>query len=95
MQINDKVRIKSSPYTMFEVGSIHTISYIDDRPYGIYLVDPFYENTDEDSSAQWPFHRDEVELIGACAHVWSEESRFNSWRSECIRCGMKAQGSCQ
>ena len=68
MQTNDKVRIKSSPYTMFEVGSIHTISYIDDRPYGgdvynIYLVDPFYENSDEASSAQWPFHRDEVELV--------------------------------
>lgn len=67
MQINDKVRIISSPYTMFEVGSIHTISYIDDRPYGIYLVDPFYENSDEgvdeSNSAQWPFHRDEVELV--------------------------------
>lgn len=68
MNIGNKVKIKSSPYTMFEVGSIHTISYIDDRPYGVYLydtslVDPFYENTDEASSAQWPFHRDEVELV--------------------------------
>ena len=72
MNIGNKVRIKSSPYTMFEVGSTYTISYIDDRPYGgdvynIYLVDPFYEDAnqhaDEASSAQWPFHRDEVELV--------------------------------
>ena len=58
-----KVRIISSPYTMFEVGSEYTISYVDDRPYGIFLVDPFYENSDEASSAQWPFHKDEVELV--------------------------------
>ena len=63
MKPNDKVRIISSPYTMFEVGSEYTISYVDDRPYGIFLVDPFYENSDEASSAQWPFHRDEVELV--------------------------------
>ena len=68
MNIGNKVKIISSPYTMFEVGSTYTISYIGDRPYGkdvynIYLVDPFYENTDEASSAQWPFHRDEVELV--------------------------------
>lgn len=63
MKPNDKVRIISSPYTMFEVGSEYTISYVDDRPYGIFLVDPFYENTEEDNSAQWPFHRDEVELV--------------------------------
>lgn len=63
MKPNDKVRIISSPYTMFEVGSEYTISYVDDRPYGIFLVDPFYENTDEASSAQWPFHKDEVELV--------------------------------
>ena len=59
----NKVRIISSPYTMFEVGSEYTISYVDDRPYGIFLVYPFYENTDEASSGQWPFHRDEVEIV--------------------------------
>lgn len=63
MKPNDKVRIISSPYTIFEVGSEYTISYVDDRPYGIFLVDSFYEDTDEESSAQWPFHRDEVELV--------------------------------
>ena len=63
MKPNDKVRIISSPYTMFEVGSEYTISYVDDRPYGIFLVDPFYENTEEANRAQWPFHRDEVELV--------------------------------
>lgn len=63
MKPNDKVRIISSPYTMFEVGSEYTISYVDDHPYGIFLVDPFYENTDEASSGQWPFHRDEVEIV--------------------------------
>ena len=63
MNVGDKVKIKSSPYTMFEVGSIYTVSYIDDRPYGIFLVDPFYENTEEAKSAQWPFSLDEVELV--------------------------------
>jgi hypothetical protein len=63
MQIGTKVRIISSPYTMFEVGKEYTISYIDDRPYGIFLVDPFYENTEEAKSAQWPFHRNEVEVV--------------------------------
>jgi hypothetical protein len=63
MQIGTKVRIISSPYSMFEVGSIYTISYIDDRPYGIFLVDPFYENSDEATSAQWPFSRDELEVV--------------------------------
>lgn len=66
MKPNDKVRIISSPYTMFEVGSEYTISYVDTasgNPYGIFLVDPFYEGRDEASSAQWPFHRDEVELV--------------------------------
>lgn len=63
MIAGNKVKILSTPYTMFEVGSEYTISYVDDRPYGIYLVDPFYENSDEASSAGWPFHRDEVELV--------------------------------
>lgn len=67
MQINDKVRIKSSPYTMFEVGSTHTISYYDDRPYGIYLCDPFYEgmseDTDKANNSHWPFSADEVEIV--------------------------------
>lgn len=63
MKPGDKVKVLESPYTMFEVGSEYTISYVDDRPYGIFLVDPFYENSDEASSAQWPFHRDEVELV--------------------------------
>lgn len=63
MKAGDKVKVLESPYTMFEVGSTHTISYVDDRPYGVYLVDPFYENSDEANSAQWPFHRDEVELV--------------------------------
>ena len=64
MKIGTKVRIISSPYTMFEVGSIHTVSYFDDRPYGIFLVDPFYENSDEAASAQWPFSLDELEVVG-------------------------------
>lgn len=59
----NKVRIISSPYTMFEVGSEYTISYVDDRPYGVYLTEPFYEGSDEGLSGQWPFHRDEVELV--------------------------------
>lgn len=63
MKAGDKIKVLESPYTMFEVGSEYTISYVDDRPYGIFLVDPFYENSDEASSAQWPFHRDEVELV--------------------------------
>lgn len=63
MKAGDKIRVLESPYTMFEVGSEYTISYVDDRPYGVYLVDPFYENSDEASSAQWPFHRDEVEVV--------------------------------
>ena len=63
MKAGDKVKIKSSPYTMFGVGSEYTISYIDDRPYGIFLVDPFYENSDEATSAQWPFSLDEVEVM--------------------------------
>lgn len=63
MKAGDKVKIKSSPYTMFEVDSIHTVSYFDDRPYGIYLVDPFYGGSDEASSAQWPFSLDEVEIV--------------------------------
>lgn len=63
MKIGTKVRIISSPYTMFEVGSIHTVSYFDDRPYGVYLVDPFYGDSDEAKSAQWPFSLDEVEII--------------------------------
>lgn len=63
MKAGDKVKVLESPYTMFEVGSEYTISYVDDRPYGIFLVDPFYENTEEANSCQWPFHRDEVELV--------------------------------
>ena len=63
MKSGDKVKIKSSPYTMFEVGSIHTVSYFDARPYGVYLVDPFYDNSDEANSAQWPFSLDEVEIV--------------------------------
>ncbi len=63
MFAGDKVKVLESPYTMFEVGSEYTISYVDDRSYGIFLVDPFYENTDEAISSQWPFHRDEVELV--------------------------------
>ena len=56
-----KVRIISSPYTMFEVGSEYTISYTNDDM--IYLVDPFYEGTDEESLAVWPFMEDEVEIV--------------------------------
>lgn len=63
MKAGDKVKVLSSPYEIFEVGETYTISYVDDRPYGIFLVDPFYENTEEANSSQWPFHRDEVELV--------------------------------
>jgi hypothetical protein len=63
MKAGDKVKVLESPYTMFEVGSIHTVSYFDDRPYGVYLVDPFYQDSDEENSAQWPFSLDEVEVV--------------------------------
>lgn len=53
----NKVRIISSPYTMFEVGSEYTISYTNDDM--IYLVDPFYE----ESLEVWPFMEDEVEIV--------------------------------
>jgi hypothetical protein len=59
----NKVRIISSPYTMFEVGSEYTISYVDDRPYGIYIQEVRFDGADPDDTAQWPFHRDEVELV--------------------------------
>lgn len=63
MKAGDKVKVLESPYTMFEVGSEYTISYVDDRPYGIYLTDSFREDSEEYGSDQWPFHRDEVELV--------------------------------
>lgn len=63
MKPNDKVRIISSPYSMFEVGSEYTISYVDDRPYGVYLTDPRYMGTDKADSEQWPFHKDELKLV--------------------------------
>lgn len=59
---NDKVRIIASPYTTFEVGKEYTVSYFDDRPYGIFVTGPRFEGSNEDDVAQWPFHRDEVEL---------------------------------
>lgn len=31
-----------------------------------------------------------------CEHLeWYEETRENGWRSSCVQCGLKAQGSCQ
>jgi hypothetical protein len=31
-----------------------------------------------------------------CPHKeWTEESAANGWRSSCVKCGIKAQGSCQ
>ncbi len=63
MKAGDKVKVLTSPYNMFCVGSDYTVSYVDDRPYGIFLVDPFYENTKEANSAQWPFHKDELEVV--------------------------------
>lgn len=63
MKTGDKVKVLESPYTMFEVGSEYTISYVDDRPYGVYLTDPRYTGTDKATNEQWPFHRDEVELV--------------------------------
>lgn len=61
MKANDKARIISSPYTMFNVGSEYKVSYASDDL--IYLVDPFYEGTDEESLAVWPFIEDEVEIV--------------------------------
>ena len=58
-----KVKVLSSPYSMFEVGKEYTISYVDDRPYGIFLQDPFYEGEDVHEFGQWPFSRDELELV--------------------------------
>lgn len=43
MKIGDKVKALVSPYEIFEVGKIYTVGYVDDRPYGAYLIDPFYE----------------------------------------------------
>jgi len=48
---------------MFEVGSEYIVSYFDDRPYGVYLVDPFYQDSEEENSSQWPFSLDEVEVV--------------------------------
>ena len=63
MKAGDKVKVLSSPYKIFEVGETYTISYEDDRPYGIYLLDPFYEDMEVLDFKSWPFHRDEVELV--------------------------------
>lgn len=31
-----------------------------------------------------------------CPHSeWAPEAKENNWRSFCLKCGMKAQGSCQ
>lgn len=63
MKAGDKVKVLSSPYEIFTVGEIYTISYEDDRHYGIYLLDPFYEGMEVLDFKSWPFHRDELELV--------------------------------
>lgn len=63
MKAGDKVKVLSSPYEIFTAGEIYTISYEDDRPYGVYLLDPFYEDTEVLDFKSWPFHLDELELI--------------------------------
>lgn len=61
MKAGDKVKVLSSPYEIFEVGSEYKISYTNDDL--IYLIDPFYEGTDEESLAAWPFWEEELELV--------------------------------
>lgn len=51
MKTNDKVRILSTPYTVFEQGKEYTIRYVDDRPYGVFLKGPRFEGCDEDDNA--------------------------------------------
>ena len=63
MKVSDKVKVISSPYSMFEVGEVYTVSYVDERPYGIYLTDPFYGDLDHTGRSYWAFHRNEVELV--------------------------------
>jgi len=58
MKIGDKVKVN-----MFEVGSEYTVGYIDDRPYGVFLLDPFYESNGGTEEGHWPFHMEEVELV--------------------------------
>lgn len=66
MKAGDKVKVLQSPYTMFEVGSEYTISYVDTasgNPYGVYIQEVRFDGAAPDDTAQWPFHRDEVELV--------------------------------
>lgn len=64
MKIGDKVKVLLSPYSIFDEGKVYTIGYVDDRPYGVYLVDPFYETSGEAKDCRsWAFHREELELV--------------------------------
>lgn len=68
MQIGTKVKILSSPYSIFEAGSENTVCKIvkehENDSVGIlyYLLDPFYSNTDIED-ALWPFLEDELEVV--------------------------------
>lgn len=61
MKAGNKVKVLTNVYSIFDVGSEYKIIYTNDDM--IYLVDPFYEGTDEESLAVWPFMEDEVELV--------------------------------
>jgi len=61
MKAGNKVKVLTNVYSIFEIGSEYTISYTNDDM--IYLIDPFYEGTDEESLAVWPFMEDELELV--------------------------------
>lgn len=61
MKTGDSVRVLQSPYEMFEVGSEHSIYSVNGEL--IYLIDPFYQGTDQSRFAVWPFYGDELEAV--------------------------------
>lgn len=64
MKSGDKVKVLTNVYSMFDVGSEHIIRYVGSFDNDmVYLVDPFYDGTEEESTAVWPFMTDEVELV--------------------------------
>lgn len=52
MKIGDKVKVLLSPYSIFDEGKVYTVGYVDDRPYGVYLIDPFYEVSGENTDCR-------------------------------------------
>lgn len=61
MKPNDKVKVISSTFSMFDVGSIYDIHSVIGAL--VYLIDPFYIGDDESDLAIWPFLEDELELV--------------------------------